>query len=401
MGRGTEVIAYERPMRLGFLLGAGTSLAAGMPSPTDITERVLSGDAWRASDSTYYLGPNPNPDIRDDVTPRVLAFVRTVKAEIDRYYKGWRASNYEDLYFVAVQVSESESGYLDNPVVGPFVDRIAPVVQPLLEPSRGGLGKRWRMMDIAAEAADYIADVAWRMLSPDPADTSYLRFLVEPLGRPEIDGVDIFTLNHDTIVEEYLLQQAVEFCDGFDPPINDVRYWNVDLLEHASVPVRLLKLHGSVNWFDLSSCREGPANIPRGADPHRTFDASGTRQIPWVPRPVMLVGRHNKLAEYALGIYWELRAQFDKMLSCCRTVAVCGYSFGERGINSRVVDRWLFSDPCRRLVVIHPEPAELKKQMRGELLLGWDSWLSGGRIVLVEKKAENVTWSDLAEVIRA
>jgi hypothetical protein len=371
-----------------------------MPSTDEITRRVLSGDAWKATDGIYYLGANPNPNIQDDVTPRVLGFVRAVKSEIDCYYRDWRAVNYEDLYFVSLQVADSESGYLDNPVVGPFIDKIGPAVSPFLQRSRGGSRKRWSILDAAAEAADYTADVAWRMLGRNPKDASYLQFLTDGLGKAPVGGVDIFTLNHDTVIDEYLLQQGVDFCDGFDPPVNDVRYWNIDLLEDASVPVRLLKLHGSVSWFYLSSCLGGPASIPRGVDPQRTIDASGGQQIPLgVARPVMLVGRHNKLAEYAEGIYWELQGQFRKMLSRCATVIACGFSFGERGISAQVVDYWLFSDPRRRLVVIHPRPGLLKRQMRGELRRGWDSWVSEGRIRVVEKKAETVTWSDLARVI--
>lgn len=74
-------------MGIGFLLGSGFSRAAGMPTVNELTKMVLAGDFHRHSDGTYYPGVEPNPDLPDHYTGRVVEFIRLLKSEIDSYYQ--------------------------------------------------------------------------------------------------------------------------------------------------------------------------------------------------------------------------------------------------------------------------------------------------------------------------
>lgn len=107
-------------MRVAFLLGSGTSVDAGVPSTSDLTHTVLSGDGYvRHSDGTYLNGAPAYGEERDPHVPHLASFLRWLACHVSRYYKdmGGRAPNYEDLYYVIEQICLEETGDLDNPLV--------------------------------------------------------------------------------------------------------------------------------------------------------------------------------------------------------------------------------------------------------------------------------------------
>ena len=64
----------------------------------------------------------------------------------------------------------------------------------------------------------------------------------------DFSGCDVFTLNHDLLIEAVLSREGVETIDGFGQPDGDVAWWQPDAF---ALPSRtfFLKLHGSVNWL--------------------------------------------------------------------------------------------------------------------------------------------------------
>ena len=83
------------------------------------------------------------------------------------------------------------------------------------------------LLDLASEATYYIKDIAWRLLLRSPDNLSYLsRSPYLPLGSNVIPLTNVFTLNHDTILEQWFSQNEVQVIDGFNDPVNGVRYWN-------------------------------------------------------------------------------------------------------------------------------------------------------------------------------
>jgi hypothetical protein len=133
-----------------FLLGSGVSLAAQMPSVKAIAGRVLSGEGVRHhTDGTYYFGKPLYAHIGfpDEYVPRVVMFLKRLEIEIALYYfhEVGRVVNYEDLYYTASQIRDSEVGEYDNPVVRPFIQRILPEVKGFLGGRAGETRRRWRL----------------------------------------------------------------------------------------------------------------------------------------------------------------------------------------------------------------------------------------------------------------
>ena len=296
--------------RITFLLGAGSSIPAGMPSTETLTEIVLLGadmktakSVFRHTHSTYYLGYPNVPG--EDCVPQVHGLLQILKGEVDRYYKTRHAANYENLYYLASQIHDSELREYDNPAVQPLIDKIQPAVQSLLVPDVNGDRTEWSLSDLAYETVHYIYDIVWRKLLSSTIDSSKLSLLTEAVqsGNP----VDIFTLNHDTVIDECLRAAGVKnYADGFGEAINEVRYFSPEVYYTTGNSVRIFKLHGSINWFRYDM----GIGIPLNEDYWHTVDPQGNLQWPLEARPVMLVGAFNKMLSYSEDIFAELQCQF-------------------------------------------------------------------------------------------
>ena len=213
--------------KIAFLLGSGVSISVGMRSMEKITNIILSGkDIMRHTDGTYYLGHSTN-GFQKEYIDKSVKFLKRIKIEADNYYHGNREVNYEDLYFMVNQINDSELREYDNPVVQPFIDKISPEIEQLLIGKEGEHLDKWTLAEISQEASNYIKCVVWRILSSEKLkDINRLSLFKDACLDEDNSNVDIFTLNHDTILEDYLTQTPIKLMDGFNDPENDVRYWN-------------------------------------------------------------------------------------------------------------------------------------------------------------------------------
>src|SRR5207249_2611626 len=163
---------------------------------------------------------------------------------------------------------------------------------------------------------------------------------------------------------------GMEFVDGFGDPINGVRYWQPERFHEPCPTRRLVKLHGSVDWFLLRPDR-GEFHEERIAqvsgDPEHTRDARGELQRPVDGRPLLLVGTHNKARGYLNPPFFDAHIEFYQRLirERAETLVVIGYGGQDKGINERIVE-WMESDLTHRLVIVNKSEAILQ-QARGAL----------------------------------
>lgn len=391
--------------RVSFLFGSGISIPAGMPSVNQITEKVLSGNGvWRHNNGNYCFGaPTYNPKFPDEYVPRMSAFIKRLDVEIRQYYGSGRAVTYEDLYYAAFQIYHSERGGVDNPIVQAFVDKILPDVEPLFIGKENEIRKEWKLYEMAQEATHYIRDIVWRFLKPRPANLDYLCCVGDACRDPAIPSLDLFTLNHDSVLEQYLNAHGIKYTAGFESPENNYHYWSPEVFDDRSYKVRLLKLHGSVNWFRYESSVATGNNDPVGiADDGchwRIQDPDGKSQPRDHDRPVLLVGTFNKMMEYSYRIFADLFCQFRHALRGTDLLIVCGHSFGDPGINEQVSE-WADSSPEKVMVVIHADPEALKKGARGNIFFRWNGWLEKKKLFVVSKWIENTSWKEIQDAIR-
>ncbi len=394
-------------MQIAFLLGSGVSIPAGMPSTGSLTEKILSGTGITRDTSDrngpYCLGRSAS-DPADEYVSRVLVFLKRLKVEIDLYYiyELGRSTSYEDLYYISNQVSDTISREYDNPAVLPLISRISPEIQPLLNGADGDKGVAWTMERLADEAGHYIHDVVRLELSRDPSDLKYLRCIKDACQDSRLTSVGLFTLNHDTVLEHFLHQNNLEAIDGFGEldDDHDAHLWNPALLAQDSHRIRLVKLHGSVNWhlFPTGDAKRihGTVGITSQTDFLR-----GQIKTPRPPvdgRPVVLIGTFNKMLEYTRGIFVDLYCQFHRYLRQTEKLVVIGYGFSDKGINSEVVD-WFSSSSRHQVIIVDPAPQVLQQRARPLIRRHWDKLTDDGRNIITGG-VESISWDQLFELMR-
>jgi hypothetical protein len=394
----------EKQIKLTLLLGSGISTPVGMPSTKEITKKVLFGEGiMRHPDGVYRLGKPMYAHMGepDEYVPRVVKFLNRLKVEIDLYYlyQTERFTNYEDLHYVADQIYDSETGNYDNPTVKPFIDKIITDIVPYLVDEENEIKPKWQLRDLAWEAMNYITDVVWHLLSREPTHIDLLNSIKDACLDDQVSDVDIFTLNHDTVLEQCLIPNGIKFIDGFGEPLkNEIRYWDPELFKKGDFKVRLFKLHGSVNWFWFGASNGININESIGislkTDIQHTESPQGKSQISISPRPLLLVGSFNKMLRYLSWIYADLYNLFLHSLCHTHRLVVCGYGFGDTGINLRISD-WIKSSSDHRIIVIHPEPETLKKTARGVIINGWGEWINPNKLTIIKKRIEETSWQDI------
>lgn len=359
----------------------------------------------RHTDGNYYFGKPlyAHAGIPDEYVPRVTVFLNRLKIEIDLYYlyQNSRLTDYEDLYYVAAQVRDCEVHEYDNPAVQPLIDKISPEIKPLLAGKNSEIRRKWELHELAAEATNYIKDVVWHSLTKEPTRLDHLRCIRDACSDNAVSRLYIHTLNHDTILERYLSQNNIsQVIDGFSDPQNGMRYWNPDVFENDTPKVRLLKLHGSVNWFRFRPHESGDWSdeniaIPLEWDFWHSKDSKGRLQWPVDGRPMFLAGTVNKMLDYNSGVYADLHYQFYRSLKGTPILIVSGYGFRDKGINTRIVD-WVYTSNKHRIIVIHPDQSALLESARGTISNKWDDWLKTGRVNVIPKPIEETSWEEVS-----
>ena len=394
-------------MNIAILLGAGSSLAAGFPSTKDLTDLILSGNGvTKESDESYYIDDDGPPC---EETRLANCMVRHLHAEAERYYSAYaeRHSNYEDLFYLVHQASDDLSGEMENPAVSSFVGKLRAYMSPLIEAARNADGTNRVSLDdlqLLEETRHYIADIVWRALchKPKPGSLSHLGVIAHVCNSANYRVTSISTLCHDTHVETFLVKKGISLADGFDAePQAGVRYWNSDFSPCGKTP--FLKLHGSVNWFRLrptgGDCYDDKIGSTRlNVNCYRLKTADRKQLDPVDGRPLLLIGTFNKISEYSSGIFQKLHHRFRSTIMKANRMVVCGYSFGDKGINTEIID-WYYAERGRRLVIIHPNPDSLDDTARGAIRKNWPKWKKNGSISIISKRFEDVGIDEVVAAI--
>ena len=386
------------------LLGSGVSLSAGMPSTQDITRLVVSGEgAWRHTDERYILTGDPNHSLEPESVPLVLSFLSSLAKLAEQYYGPTFSAhaNYEELFYLARQVADCETREYDNPAVLPLCRRLRRELNPRLGVA-GTFGRGyWSLARLADETCSYIADVALHLLCARPKTTEYIAPLVRTFCQTASGSGTIATLNHDTVIESALCAIEVPYDDGFVALTPEMARLEPARLAAGSV-LRVLKLHGSLDWHwvqerDCDTPREFRVRISPGADHSKLLLPDGSRFRVTSTRPLILIGTHNKILDYSGEVFLRLFYRFSEALQKSSSLVVCGYGFGDKGINRTVLE-WLESESSRRMTIIHPDPDALCREAREAISSRWDSWRERHKLRLVPRKLEELTASDLEKV---
>lgn len=392
-------------MKTAILLGAGSSIPAGYPCTNAITNLVLTGEGvTRATNSSYYIGDTRND--QDNTTVLANKMARKLYSEMENHNEHYgmeQNPNYEEVAYLAAQGCEQWSGEIDNPVILEFIRRLriemASEICELKNYSHktcvDNAGNDDLLASLFEETRNYIADIVWRCLLGIPASLNHLNIIKYIYEMSELTSIS--TLCHDSHLETFLRKEGIALADGFSESTEeDIRYWNGNLFSDEKTS--FLKLHGSIDWFELNphlgdiyDYRVGL--LAQHLDCMRLKTSTGER-LNTRGRPLILIGTFNKVSEYSSGIFRDIHCCFRSTVRKADLLLVCGYSFGDKGINNEIVD-WICGDRKRHLTVIHPDKQYLLNNARPAIRDNWPEWENHGSVSVIEKYLECVDESDL------
>lgn len=203
------------------------------------------------------------------------------------------------------------------------------------------------------------------------------QFLKELLSQKDYNHIDIFTLNHDTVLEQFFENENIGFNDGFTASKDKNRIWEPELFDRDD-KIKLYKIHGSVNWnyYDSDDWEEKRIiKIP----------FSSIINIDTI-NSLILIGTYNKLSDYIKDLYLELYYRFYKTLNEHNNLIIIGYGFNDRGINQKIFN-WLYS-PLNSILIVDPKVDELRIKFPSYLFNLWDK---NNRIRRIQDSIDNVS----------
>ena len=372
-------------MKIAFLFGSGIS-----DIPTEnLTKQVLSGDGFvKISDSTYVK--NKVPVGRKEPVILITKLLKVLEQEIRYSSPSHRTPNYEDIYYMAVQITNHLAMEFENPSIVPLINNLKPSINKILSLKENSFYNiEWNEDRLLNETCNYIEDVIGCELSLPYEKSNHLKIIKEACEDKNILLEDIFTLNHDKFIEHYLSLNKLNFIDGFaDQSPEKIRYFNSKSLKSNSL-LKLIKLHGSINWFLFD---EKIGNYI-GKDRAHIKKNKKEEFYRVSPRPEILIGTFNKMINYLHTPFFELFTYFRKKLNEIDVLIISGYSFGDKGIN-QVIMRWLVNNKNRRIIVIHNHPEELKNSARGLIQRYWN------RFVFSKKWIQDCEWIEIKNLLK-
>lgn len=367
---------------IAFLFGAGISQSSLMGTE-ELTSKIFEATNIVHLSSRYLEMENPKRfdglDIRDFV-PKIKELFNIIQNSVhDHYLYKKRGLNYEDMYYLINTLYDDESGEYVNPIISKYCDDFRTQYRDLFKTKYPLIGEI-SLMDLTREALNYIQDIVIFALGKPNACLNYLNFLTDVSNDPSLEKIFIFTLNHDELIERFFNHNK-DFSDGFASDRYGHRIWSPD---NFKTKIFLLKLHGSINWFRILGQDYYEDRIGIYEELHRNGD-----------RPLMLIGSFNKLQAYTRSINFELQCLFSKQLNETDDLIISGYSFGDQGINSRIIN-WALASRNRRIFLIHKNPDDLIQNARPAIQTNFSFLNKNKNIFHIEEYiTENTTWSGI------
>ena len=370
--------------KIAFLVGSGISINAGMPCTYQITESVLrppkryhiTGDWEDTEDETYRF------------TNELRYLCMKYKQKIPLY------PNYEDLYYLSYQIyTTSLESEFENPMIIPFCKELEQCFNPAADINQNSgqntenKTDRFDIKNLAEGVTNHIENKVCQALDEQYiTNTNYLSNIF-PENIIESMDIDIFSLNHDLVLERFLGEG--HYCDGFtikDMEENEkYRGWDPDSLNKHN-GVCLYKIHGSVNWQRYNKngndtwCKNGPGHDKRNVPENEH---------------TILCGTYNKMFGYHFGIFAELWARFYLKLMEHNKLIIAGYGFEDRAVNN-ALSHWCDRENKKIMIIDHKiEGIKNKKSLITGLDRIFNEWINEGKTLIIPKKVECLGFGEI------
>ncbi|HGM5283859.1 TPA: SIR2 family protein [Serratia liquefaciens] len=283
-----ELLSHSKAV----LLGAGSSICAGLPLTNQLTEKALESKELSANSKKIliaiknsFAGANPTSHIEDYLSELVDWLAITSR----RANRKVGASN--------VKIGDDE---YSNEQLLQVINQIKLAI--------------FNVINI-------------------PVDSEIHERFVQALHRPMRPGkdsqsgtIDYLVMNYDTLIEDALALSKLRYADGIEGGVSG--WWSPSTFEQRDLDARVFKLHGSINWTEHPS-----STTPLRISPHLKHSKLQTSKIMiW---PASTKYRETQLDPYA-NLMHRAREILNPKNGNQRVLLIIGYSFGDAHINLEI-----------------------------------------------------------------
>jgi hypothetical protein len=173
-------------------------------------------------------------------------------------------------------------------------------------------------------------------------------------------GVDYFILNYDTLIEDALGLERVNYCDGFIGAATG--WWEPNTFDIDGKAARVFKIHGSIDWCLL----EGDS-LPRRIRSGIKTEAAKNHILIYPAATKYQEAQRDPFAQMLLHMRTSICPREGKEM----VLAICGYNFGDPHIDLEI-ENALHRSAGRLTVAAFVSTDEPRRRLR--------SWLDDSAI---------------------
>lgn len=390
-----KITGIKRPQKvsnIAYLLGSGLSIPLGLDSIQELTAKILNADKFAVlhTDQCYHVGIPPAMYLPGEVTSQIATeFIRLVHSFLSRQTTVNRIQNpnYEDIADFIKQYQLSMAGEYENPALSQLYLK---EIEDYASQNRVEIG---RLLKYSIILMDCILQHFLNHNHSDILNKSGYILNVIPVSLIG-DQIDVFTLNHDLIMEDYLVTNGISFADGFYPNSEGLHYFDFNQFWHSANKVRLVKLHGSIDRYIHNQ------SMIKVSDPRYINDPSSNGfSDNFVPS--VLSGKIVKMLDYSKPIHADLYGYFRvKLATEISKLIVVGYGFGDKGINN-ALSSWFGLNPRNRLIVVTRDENATISSARFAMrrILADQRLRQNRRVVILDGGIENLTSNSISDAL--
>jgi len=301
-------------MKTLFILGAGASVEAGLPTSRGLIEAVL----------------DMANGLQNEWAPAGRAILWAHKQMLRRVESKNQAN--VELLFRILETASGQPRLPESAVFRRLHRQASKANREFLRADPPTLGFPYDSeVDVFSLAQRRLVDViASRLIIQKSEEAMYVANLLKYCR--DKNGF-IVTLNYDNVIESASLLSGIQVDDGLSRWTELRKLW----FDGGAVP--LIKLHGSLNWFELDERLDGGTKRWPTIKREEEFDPSSRRNR------VIVFGSQNKLSFRPPfpDLYTEFRSRIMQMESA----SVVGYSGSDPHVNQVLLD-WGLSGNDRK-----------------------------------------------------
>lgn len=409
-------ISKSQKPRVSFLFGSGISLELGLPSTADITEVILSGKQgleseerfiYKDTTQSFYLCGKDDRQYQpmDEVSRQLVSLIVNFLNYCASYFSN---SNYEQVYEIVYQIYcyLCDDNQNPNPFIKKFVNNMEPILAIQIShynQTRNYSEEVRNLQELCFKSLYYIESIVNQLIFEGSSDLekkdfSHFNWLDQSIKF--FDVQQIATLNHDLVLETFLVLQRISYSTGFSISDRKSSIYQFNWQKKEKLP--LLKLHGSLGWHIFKK-NNGRQIIYRDTQKNKNlfngfFEFNGNRDNSeemqdWYSMKIM--GTNSKPKKYARSIYLDLFHHFISYLSNSNLLIIIGYSFSDQAVNNYIYEQMLLNQELKIIVV---------STDKEKIVINSQIFCLTNRVFFIEKAVlrsdgQSLVWNDIKDCI--